>query len=352
VKMSGRSAEPTTGESAEPGTSPTRVSITRLSAPKPSERFRLGPEFDRPMQALAVGDLDGDNANELLVAAPDRLIAYRIDGRRLTLLAERPMNGKETIAVLEAADITGDGRAEVILTLSQKGRFHSLVLNWIEGKLAPVWEVPDLVLRLLSADGKTTQLFGQEAPPAGRTNGPIHRYTWDGRTYARGQTLDAPAGISLLGLSLAVLGGDGGTRFLSVKEGTVLEVHSQGGELVATYKDSGRLVASRRGASPRILVESGGDQERPQIILGREQETGVRMLRWLTSAKATTLTALRWTGATFQEVWQTPPTEGKLADYAVVDLGGGLGRHLLLLVVREGRLGFGGKSEIQAFQLR
>jgi len=348
----GRSTELTARESSERATSPTRPSNARPSAPKPSERFRLGPEFDRPMQALAVGDLDGDNANELLVAAPDRLIAYRIDGRRLTLLAERPMNGKETIAVLEAADITGDGRAEVILTLSQKGRFHSLVLNWIEGKLAPVWEVPDLVLRLLSADGKTTQLFGQEAPPAGRTNGPIHRYTWDGRTYARGQTLDAPAGISLLGLSLAVLGGDGGTRFLSVKEGTVLEVHSQGGELVATYKDSGRLVASRRGASPRILVESGGDQERPQIILGREQETGVRMLRWLTSAKATTLTALRWTGATFQEVWQTPPTEGKLADYAVVDLGGGLGRHLLLLVVREGRLGFGGKSEIQAFQLR
>ncbi len=347
----GRSVEPPTGESAEPVASPARASNTRPSATKPSERFRLGPEFERPMQALAVADLDGDSTKELLVVGPDRLLAYRIDGRRLTLLAERPMNSKETVAVLEAADVTGDGRAEVILTLSQKGRFHSLVLNWIEGKLAPVWEVPDLVLRLLSADGKTTQLFGQEAPPAGRAAGPIHHYTWDGRTYARGQTLDAPAGISLVGLSLADLGGDGGTRFLTVKEGTGLEVHSQGGELVATYKDSGGLVASRRGASPRILIESGGDQERPQIILGREQETGVRMLRWLTSAKATSLTALRWTGATFQEVWQTPPTEGKLADYAVVDLGGELGRHLLLLVVREGRLGFGGKSEIQAFRL-
>ncbi len=348
----GRSSEPTMGESVEPVASPTRASNARPSAPKPSERFRLGPEFDRPMQALAVGDLDGDNANELLVGAPDRLIAYRIDGQRLTLLAERPLSGKETIAVLEAADITGDGRAEVVLTLLQKGRFHSLVLNWIEGKLAPVWDVPDLVLRLLSTDGKTTQLFGQEVPQAGRSNSPIHRYTWDGRTYTRAQMLDAPAGISLLGLSLADLGGDGGTRFLSVKEGTVLEVHSQGGKLVATYKDGGRLMASRRGLSPRILIESGGDPERPQIILGREQETGVRMLRWLTGAKATTLTALRWTGETFQEVWQTPPTDGKLADYAVVDLGGGLGRHLLLLVVREGRLGFGGKSEIHAFRLR
>ena len=137
-----------------------------------------------------------------------------------------------------------------------------------------------------------------------------------------------------------------------MKEGAVLQVHSQGGELVATYKDSGHLGVSRRGASPRILIEHEGDQGRPQIILWREQETGVRMLRWLTRGKAASLIALRWNGATFQEVWQTPPYEGRLADYGVVDLGGELGRHLLLLVVRDGRLGFGGRSEIQAYRLR
>ena len=346
------STELPTGSSAQSVISAARASITRPSTPSPSERFRLGPEFDRPMQALAVGDLDGDGNNELLLAGTDRLVAYRIDGRRLDLLAERPLDGKETVAVLEAADITGDGRAEVVLTLSRKGRSHSLVLHWMEGKLMPVLEVSDLVLRLLSTDGKTAQLFGQEAPTSGRTPGPIRHYSWDGRTYTPGQTLDAPSGIPLLGLSLADLGGDGRTRFLMLGEGAVLEAHSQGGELVATYKDSGRLVAPRSLASPRILVEGGKDGERPQIILGKEEKTGARMLRWLTGGKEARLTALRWDGVRFQEVWQTPPSEGSLADYAVVDLGGGLGRHLLLLMVRSGRLGFGGRSEIQAFRLR
>jgi len=348
----GRSTELTTGSSAKPGISTARASNARPSAPAPSERFQLGPVFDQPMRALAVGDLDGDSHKELLLAAADRLIAYRIDGRQLNLLAEHRLNGKEPLAVLEVADITGDGRAKVVLTLSQKGRFHSQILHWKDGNLAPILEAPDVVLRVLSPDGKSPQLFGQEVSPANRTIGPIRHYAWDGRTFTPGQTLDAPAGLPLLGLNLADLGGDGGTRFLTLKEGTVLEVHSQGGERVAAYKDSGRPVASRYLVSPRILVESGRDGERPQIILGREEQTGNRLLRWVSKSRAAHLTALRWDGAGFQEVWQTPPSEGSLADYAIVDLGGELGRHLLLLVVKEGRLGFGGRSEIQAFRFR
>ena len=231
-------------------------------------------------------------------------------------------------------------------------RSYSTVLQWRDGQLAPVWEAPDLVLRLLSPDGKVAQLFGQEAPGSGRAPGPIRHYTWDGRTYTPGQTLDAPPGLALLGLSVADLGGGDGTRFLTLKGGGVLEVHSPSGELIATHKDSGGLAVSKSGVPRRILIEGGRDGERPEIILGVEERTGFRMLRWLTRSKAARLTALRWTGARFEEVWQTPPSDGSLADYAVVDLGGELGRHLLLLMVSEGRLGFGARSEIQAFRLR
>lgn len=336
-----------------------RTSETSLRASSPSEPFRLGPEFDRPMQAVAVGDLEGDGKQEMLLAAPDRLMIYRIDGRRLHLVGERGLNAKETVAVLEAADLTGDGRSEVIVSLSQKGRFHSLVLQWRDRQLAPIWEAPDLVLRVLSPDGKMFQLFGQDAEPAvstverqkGRAPGPIRSFSWDGRTFSPGQILDAPAGFSLLGLGLADLGG-GEMQFLTLKQGGVLEVHSPTGGLVATHRDGGRLATVKDGVPRRILIEGGRNGERPKIILGLEEATGFRMLRWLTRRKAASLTALRWNGAGFEQAWQTPPSEGSLADYSVVDLEGGLGRHLLLLLVRQSRLGFGGGSEIQAFRLR
>jgi len=333
------------------------VDVPKVSTPRParprlsSEGFRLGPEFDRPMQALAVGDLDGDGAPELLLAAADRLLLHRIDGRRLHQITELALTGKETIVVLETADLTGDGRAKVIMSLSQKSRVRSLILQLKDGRLETVWEAPNVVLHVLSSDEKTAQLFGQEVPQAGRPPGPIHHYTWDGRSYTRGQMLDAPTGLPLAGLQLADLGGGVGPWYLTLKEGGVLEVHSQAGKL-ASYADSGRLASSGRGASPRILVEGGEEGARPEIILGREEASGPAMLRWITRRKAARLTALRWNGARLEQVWQTPLFEGTLADYGVADLGGGLGRHLLLLVMKEGRLGFGGRSEIQAIRLQ
>lgn len=105
--------------------------------------------------------------------------------------------------------------------------------------------------------------------------------------------------------------------------------------------------------SPRILIEKARDGERPQIILGREQETGVGLLRsWTGGSKAVSLTVLKWDGARFQEVREMPISDGALVDYAVADLGEGLGRRLLALVVKGGRLGWGKKSEIQAFRLQ
>ncbi len=347
-----RSSGPATSKSPElaisaaPGTQP------RLSATRPSEGFRLEPEFDRSMRALAAADLDGDGRDELVLVRPDRLMVYRLDGRRLHPLGERVLNPKDAVALLEAADITGDGRAEVILNFAQKGRLHALVLQWTDRQLVPLWEAPDLVLRVLPSDGKTVHLFGQEAPKGGRASGPIRQYTWDGRAFGPGRTLDAPAALPLLGSSVAGFGGVEDRRFLTLTEGGLLELRSSAGELVSTYADSGRLSASKNGVSRRILVEPGGDGERPEVILGLEEITGNRMLRWLTGTRMSSLAALRWNGTRFEQVWSTPPAQGTLADYAILDLERGGGRYLLLLVVREGRLGFGGRSEIQAFRLQ
>lgn len=346
-----RPAATASGSSGGSAISSSAISTPRTAQPRPSsEGFRLGPEFDRAMQALAVGDLDGDGAPELLLAAVDRLLLYRISGRGLSPLTELALNGKETVIVLDTADLDGDGRAEVIITLANKKRFRSLVLHFKNGRLAPLWEMPDLVLRVLSSDGTSAQLFGQEVLQSARPSGPISRYTWDGRGYTRGQILDAPTGLHLVGSQLADLGGGAGIRFLTLTKGESLEVYSQS-EKLASYADSGRLTASRHGGSPRILIERVGGGGRSEIILGEEEAIGSTMSRWITRRKVARLTALRWNGAGLERAWQTPPLEGTLVDYGVADLGRGLGRHLLLLVVKSSRLGFSARSEIQAFRL-
>ena len=318
----------------------------------PSEHFMLEPVFDGSMMAMAVADLEGDGKSELLLAGTDRLVAFRIDGAHLRPLAEYPLSGEGTVVTLEAMDVTGDGGAEVIMTLLHKGRFHTFVFQWADGKLLPIWVIPDLVLRPLLSNGKTPQLFGQSVVPGDRTTKPIHQYTWDGRNFHSGPALDVPAGLLLLEFMMADLAGDGVVRLVTFKRGTTLEVRSQTGDRIGTYEVSGEEMASQNRAGHRILFEKERVGERPQIMLGREQEAGVWTRRYWTGSTAVSVTVLKLDGAKFHEVREMPISDGTLADYAIADLGEGLGRHLLALVVKSGRLGLGKKSEIQAFRLQ
>ena len=321
----------------------------------PSEHVVLEPAFDGSMMAMAVADLEGDGKSELLLAGADRLLAFRIDGPHLRPLAEYSLSGEGTVVTLEAIDVTGDGGAEVIMTLLRKGRFHSLVFQWADGKLRPIWVIPDaknLVLRPLSSNGKTPQLFGQSVVPGDQTAKPIHQYTWDGRNFHPGPALDVPAGLLLLEFMMADLAGDGTVRLVTFKGGTTLEVRSQTGDLIGSYKVSGEEMAPQNRAGHRILFEKERVGERPQIMLGREQEAGVWTRRYWTGSTAVSLTVLKWDGAKFHEVREMPISDGVLADYAVADLGEGLGRRLLALVVKSGRLGLGKSSEIQGFRLQ
>lgn len=321
-------------------------------APMPSDYVVLEPVLDGSMTATGAADLDGDGKSELLVAGSDRLLVFRLDGSRLRSLTEYPLSGKETVVALEAQDVTGGGGAEIIVTLSYKGRRRALVLQSVDGKLRPIWEKSDLILQPLSPNGKTVQLFGQMVVPGNRTPQPIRQYTWDGRDFEAGPVLDIPSGLSLPEFLMADLGGDGTPWLVTFKGGSTLEVRSRTGDLVSTYEASGRVTTPNSRAGLRVLIDNARKGERPYIILAKAQEAGARLLKWWIASKAAGLTVLNWDGSRFHEVRQVPISDGTLADYAVADLGGELGRRLLALVVKGGRLGLGTKSEIHAFRLQ
>jgi hypothetical protein len=318
----------------------------------PSEHVVLEPAFDGSMMAMTVADLDGDGKSELLLAGTDRLVALRIEGSHLRSLAEYPLSRKGTVVTLEAIDVTGDGGAEVIMTLSDKGRSHALVMQWADDTLRPIREIPDLILRSLLSDGKTPRLFGQAVAPGDQSTNAIRQYTWDGRDFQPGPALDIPAGLSLLECMVIDLDGDGAVRLVTLRGGTTLEVRSHTGEIIDTYQVGEEAMAPKDRPAPRILIGRERDGERPHIMLGRERGAGVELLRPWIGSKAASLTVLKWDGARFHEVREIPISDGALADYAVADLGEGLGRRLLALVVKSGRLRWGKKSEIQAFRLQ
>ncbi|PWB80839.1 MAG: hypothetical protein C3F08_03350 [Candidatus Methylomirabilota bacterium] len=330
---------------------PSKNLLNAVPSPESGGTVVFEPALDGSVAALSVADLDGDGKSELLAATGDRLLAFRFGGSRLSVLAEYSF-GKGMVMTLEAIDVTGDRGAEVVLTLAIDRHVRAIVLQWVEGKFKLISERPDIVLRPLSPDGKTVQLFGQVIAHADRAAPPIQQYTWDGRNLQAGPVLDVPSGLSLLEFTMADLNGDGVRRLLTFKGGT-LEVGSHSGNLISSYKVSGGTTTQKNRKDPRILVNGARDGERPQVIVvAREQEAEGRLLSWWDGQRAYSLVSLKWDGTQFHELWQVPIAEGVLTDYAIADLGDGLGLRLLAVVVRSGRLGWSTKSEIRAIRLR
>ncbi|MBZ0170637.1 hypothetical protein MELA_01425 [Candidatus Methylomirabilis lanthanidiphila] len=351
----GRSAVMTPPQTRAPAIAPPPPSKRAPIAPivaESSEPVVLEPAIDGFLTAMGVADLDGDGKSELLAAGADRLQAFRFEGSRLKLLAEYPLGGKDIVTTLEAMDVTGDGGAEIIMTLSRDRHVRAIVLQWVNGKFRSISERPDLVLRPLSPDGKSVRLFGQAMTPGDRAAQPIHHHTWDGQNLHAGPALDVPSGFSLLELTIADLNGDGAMRLLTFRGGGTLEVGSQTGALISRYKVGEEATVSKNRVDPRILIDKERDEGKPQIIVARDREAEGRPMLWWSGSKTAGLTVLKWDGTQFHEVRQAPVADGVLADYAVADLGEGLGRRLLALIVKSGRLGWGTKSEIQAFRIR
>lgn len=346
---SGRTTPAQTGRPTDPASPKVnRLPVTSV----PSGHIVFEPALDGSMTAMGIADLDGDGKSELLVAGSNRLLVFQLNGTHLGSLAEYRSSGKDRVVTLEAFDATGDGGAEVIMTLSRKDRVRALILRWADGMLRPLSEIPDVVLRPLTPDGKTVQLFGQTVMPGERTKQPIHRYAWDGQNLRAESVLEVPPGLSLLEFTMADLNGDGVVRLLTFQRGGTLEVGSQTGKLISSYKVTEGARGEANRADPRILIDKDPDGAKPQIIVARDREVERGLLPRWSDSQAAGLAVLRWDGTQFHEVRQANIADGAPADYAVADLREGLGRHLLALVVKSGRLGWGTKSEIHAFRIR
>jgi hypothetical protein len=306
-------------------------------------------------KALAIGELTGDGTLTLATSDGQSIYLYGLTKTGLKQLATIPGAATDNVIALDAADINGNGTAELFVTsfalIHQTTYLKSYVLEYQQGRWARIWEA-SLHFRVLDGvDGKP-RLYAQGGGAYSPFEGPVREYVWQGGRYQPGAVLPLPKDHPhIFGFARADLDGSGAQKSLVLDRLDYLRVYDQRGEIyrssdrfggsenVVQY-NPGRSWMEENTGSPleRIVLQERmhyldlmGDGKRQLIVVRNTPSTGyVFTSRLYDKGKVCGLT---WDGLSMQVGWESRELPGYVADIAVADLDGSGDKQIIVLVV-------------------
>jgi len=352
--------------------SPSSGSFVGREAPRIDRIALRSQEVPFKAQAMAVGDLTGDGGSQLAITDGQGVYIYNLDGNGIKLLWSAPGITTDNILSVDAADINGNGVAEVFVTNYTHNQPRSYVIEYAQGKFTRVSEDIPLHFRVLEGPFGTPQLYGQAAGKDRPFEGPVRRYHWQGNRYVPAETVVLPKPFNLLyGFGFADLDGDKAPEIIVLDHNDYLRVFDRGGgELYRSserYGGSDRVIEfdpMRAGPNPvsgiqpeRVMLQGRmffqdvtGDGKKQLIVPRNTPSTGyVFQTRLYDRGK---VFGLSWDGVGMQATWETRDLPGYIADFGLVGEPGGE-RKLVLLVVQTNLIGVGkSRSTVVLLDLR
>jgi hypothetical protein len=357
---------------------PKRLNTGFLVAPSaamPGSGLILGPDFDATMRAVAVGNLLGDGQPAVAVADANRIQIFAVEkGRTFRHLWTGERSGNNILG-LDAADVNGNGRAELFVTNYYGGRLSSYVLEWQGSEMVPVWRDVPLYFRVLAPQGKPA-LYVQSMSGDQPFAGPVSRLEWRAGKYHVADALNLPRDVFFLyGMTVGDMFNKGGQQVARIDESNRLVIyeggqrryrssHRFGGtELYLDFEPlkysattAGRMNQEQR---QRVYVEGrlqvadvDGDGKNELVLFENTPAPGYLFddLRVYEKGK---LSSLRWNGQFVEVLWESQELEGYIADFMLTSLNGDGALDIVLLVVHPTLLGYGtGRSSLLVYPLQ
>ncbi len=308
-------------------------------------------ELSMPAVGMAVGDIDGDGKNELIIIDPSTVHAYRIENDRLAPIAELSLSPLELKSV-DVATIRKTGPSRIYVSAQNRGAISSVVIEFRGGKLDAVIKDVRHYLRVIEYPTKGPFLLGQARGMRKIYEGEIFRLADKGNALERTGRFGVPLKIPIFGF---VIGDFEGTRQ------PLIAVYDREDHLRIYTPKGKRLYRSVGfyGGSDVLLRPMGSDRKteetsldaspetesfRPRImsldlqqdgkyeilVVAHESKTG-RYLSRTKMLEEGQVQGLVWNGDATEERWSTPKIQGTMVDFAVTNLPGMSGLRLVTL---------------------
>jgi TolB-like protein len=302
--------------------------------------FSKSEGFDFEIKGLDIGDVDGDQKNELVVMDTHTLYIFKYDGGKMTLLEKIEYGNENNFLTLDVADINRNGYAEIIVTNLIEDNLRSFILEFEQGKLRKITDKAEWFFRVLDHPNEGPLLMGQQMGSEGIMAGPIYRMVWRKNSFENSPKMPFPKETTLFGIGL-VEGRDKGSldtvvhddfsqlKILDPKEKYLLRSNDQARGTTNFYETKKKKDLSYKDSeSPpwrvyipgRIVVRHPGREGKTEIIINQNQSvTGNIFDRIRIFDKGKIYGFIR-NGNAFVTKWATREMNGYISDFQVRDV--------------------------------
>lgn len=291
---------------------------------------------DIPMglRAMEAADITGDGEMEFILAGPDRVEVYRREMGRFLRLGQIDTLNRYPVHYISAADLNGNGRAEIYLSAADHRGPRSQIVEWDGERLVRTHDNLNWYIRVmrLPMEGKT--LVGQQAGAGSFMRPGLRRLhpTADG-SLETGSPLSIPARFNLFDFVYADLDGDGAEEIIAINQNERLEVYNAGGGRLwrsdgyyggTTRHLGGTDIREEPSALPhevaqhyvpsRIIIRDITQNGLPDVVVTKANPTLGRAVGRVRSYSSGEVHALRWDGMGMSEIWRTRRIDGYISD--------------------------------------
>jgi hypothetical protein len=254
---------------------------------------------------------------------------------------------------LDAADINGNGAPELFVTVMQKGKVFSYVIEYRDGSYQRIAEVP-VFLRVISYPGKGMLLLGQAYDPKTFFAGKPNIYIWSSGKYTADREFPLPKGLKLYGFAF-IMAGEANPLIVGFDDTDHVVVYSRESVIWKsgdTYPSIGVSAAKAVTTPSAVISQSVADWDSNQKVRiagrilamdtngdGREEVIVLKNISspYLPGFVNAEFVNLGWTGTRLEQQWSIADIGGPVLDFQLLK-NEGTGAQILALVQIPGGL--------------
>lgn len=318
-----------------------------------SDRYWRSPRINQPIESVAVGDIDGDGLNELVMLTLNTVRVYRLKGEHFALIQEFKNGPAGEYLFVDIADIIGKGRPQIFISSFRNKLAASFVLEWQEGGLKMIQGPHNMFYRAQpNPSGPGMLLFGQRSAVDTPFIGPIYQMKWDGKEFVPAKDMGFTDKAYIFNFALADLNGSGSPLLCLIGPSYSIRIYNKEQEQIwmsgEAYAATGKFVPYQPIAGsgweeswwyiPARLVLADLDNDgRHELVVVRNRDRADGMIDKMRMFYQGTIYGLYWNGMGLIEHWRTPNISGYLPDYTLADVGN-VGRQALVMAVSQREL--------------